>query len=708
MSSHPVKRVSAALFGAALLLPARGLAVDTLGLVLGSLEGQGWRADGIELHLNLQASDEIGFRIRIAEIHVAELSDPLRDLEIRCPQGHLDGSRLSCEDGRLHLVHPLLEEPEMGLSFAWDNASDRFEVQLRELAAVGGKSLIVVRGDRRHWAVSLDGRGLQPARLKAVLRPMGLEPPPWVFQGGLNLKVQAAGSAASVETLAWNGTLTTIGFSGPDGNYLGEGLAGEWKGELDAGEGSWSGSSVLTLRGGEVLTPFFYLAAEPHPVTLSADIGYRPTQRRMELNNLQFQQGALDIDGQAELALADEAPLRDLGLHADPVSVDALYQRYLQPVLAEGVAAKLETAGELGLNLSYRVAGASRLAMDLRDIHLDGAQTPRPEQGDAPEPRPVRPFGLYGINGRLVWTDRTDPEISELRWDGGHILEVIHLGPASLQLRIDAQGLKLLQEAEIPVLDGGLLVSSFALARQGDAAERITFEGVLTPVSMQRISDALGWPPLSGMLSGVIPGVSFEGGVLKVEGNLLLRAFDGEVLVRNLRMEDPLGIWPVVTADLEVRNLDLEALTGAFAFGKITGRLEGEIKNLRLEDWAPVAFDARFATPESDRSAHRISQRAVDNISDLGGAGVSGALSRSFLRYFEEFGYKRLGIRCRLRQGVCEMGGVAPAGDGYYLVEGGGIPRIDIVGFTRRTDWTLLVAQLKEIAAGSAGTPVIE
>ena len=83
-------------------------------------------------------------------------------------------------------------------------------------------------------------------------------------------------------------------------------------------------------------------------------------------------------------------------------------------------------------------------------------------------------------------------------------------------------------------------------------------------------------------------------------------------------------------------------------------------------------------------------------------------MSRSFLRYFEEFGYKRLGIRCRLRQGVCEMGGVAPAGDGYYLVEGGGIPRIDIVGFTRRTDWTLLVAQLKEIAAGSAGTPVIE
>jgi hypothetical protein len=73
---------------------------------------------------------------------------------------------------------------------------------------------------------------------------------------------------------------------------------------------------------------------------------------------------------------------------------------------------------------------------------------------------------------------------------------------------------------------------------------------------------------------------------------------------------------------------------------------------------------------------------------------------------FEEFGYSRLGISCKLKRGVCEMGGVEPAKQGYYLVKGGGMPRIDIVGFNRRTDWEVLVEKLVEISEG--GTPVIQ
>ena len=154
--------------------------------------------------------------------------------------------------------------------------------------------------------------------------------------------------------------------------------------------------------------------------------------------------------------------------------------------------------------------------------------------------------------------------------------------------------------------------------------------------------------------------------------------------------------------DLRLKSLNLEKITDTFSFGKITGRLEGEVDNLRLEEWRPVAFDAWLATPASDETPHRISQRAVDNISNLGGVGISGALSRSFLRFFEEFGYDRLGVRCRLKQGVCEMDGVEPADQGYYLVKGGGIPRIDIKGFNRRTDWTLLTKKLGQIAEGEA------
>ena len=88
---------------------------------------------------------------------------------------------------------------------------------------------------------------------------------------------------------------------------------------------------------------------------------------------------------------------------------------------------------------------------------------------------------------------------------------------------------------------------------------------------------------------------------------------------------------------------------------------------------------------------------AQDGVSlGLGGAGA--VLSSTFLRIFDEFSYRRLGMSCRLSRGVCEMAGVAPAENGYYIVEGGGLPpRIDVIGFNERVDWPVLLGRLKQI-----------
>jgi hypothetical protein len=74
---------------------------------------------------------------------------------------------------------------------------------------------------------------------------------------------------------------------------------------------------------------------------------------------------------------------------------------------------------------------------------------------------------------------------------------------------------------------------------------------------------------------------------------------------------------------------------------------------------------------------------------------VGGALSRSFLRFFEDFPYDRLGISCRLENSICAMDGVAPAANGYYIVKGRLLPpRIDVIGYAERVNWNSLVAQL--------------
>ncbi len=50
------------------------------------------------------------------------------------------------------------------------------------------------------------------------------------------------------------------------------------------------------------------------------------------------------------------------------------------------------------------------------------------------------------------------------------------------------------------------------------------------------------------------------------------------------------------------------------------------------------------------------------------------------------------------------MSGLTPARQGYYLVKGKGLPRIDIIGNAGRVDWPQLVAQ---IAAGMRSQDII-
>ncbi len=247
----------------------------------------------------------------------------------------------------------------------------------------------------------------------------------------------------------------------------------------------------------------------------------------------------------------------------------------------------------------------------------------------------------------------------------------------------------------------------FELAAAGTPAMQVAFDGALAPVSMERLCRALEWPVFGGTLSGAIPTLEYRDGNLSVGGTLAANVFDGRVEVDQLRLEQPFGTLPRLSADMKIRHIDLEAATRAFSFGRIEGRLDGDVNNLRLLKWRPVAFDGRLYTTPGDDSRHRISQRAIENIADLGGGGAAGVLSRGFLRFFEDFAYDRIALGCRLQDGICYMSGLEPhRSGGYYIVKGRLLPRIDVIGFATRVSWDGFVEQLKS-ATQSEG-PVIK
>jgi hypothetical protein len=173
------------------------------------------------------------------------------------------------------------------------------------------------------------------------------------------------------------------------------------------------------------------------------------------------------------------------------------------------------------------------------------------------------------------------------------------------------------------------------------------------------------------------------------------------VVASRLKLADPFGRAPRLSGNLNMRDLDLDLLTRTFSFGSMQGRIDVDVNDLELQNWQPARFDARIASSDGDYPK-KISQKAVQNISALGGAGAAAAIQRSYLRFFENFGYDRIGWRCKLRNGVCAMGGVDNGNGGAYaIVKGGGIPAITVMGYNRAVSWNELVSRLKRVTQGN-------
>jgi hypothetical protein len=98
----------------------------------------------------------------------------------------------------------------------------------------------------------------------------------------------------------------------------------------------------------------------------------------------------------------------------------------------------------------------------------------------------------------------------------------------------------------------------------------------------------------------------------------------------------------------------------------------------------------------------------VQNLSDIGGGGggVAAALQSGALKFFDDFGYDRVGLSCQLRSDVCLMNGVGDVKGGFYILKGKGLPRIDIIGNGRRVDWLQLLTQVRDALKNPQGINV--
>lgn len=668
---------------------AAAQALDRIDIALGDVQGAGWHAQALALHIDVPPADALSGEITLGELVLPAPLGSLGSVRVRCDTLTYDDAGLRCR-GRMDIAHLLGEPVQADAQIVYESANGRVQTVVQDLRFAGGLWRLDAQLQDGRWQGRAQGSRIDAAAVREQLRRIQ-SAFDYTLAGRVDLDAQLQGDADGIATARFTLAGDALDIANASGTQAGEKLRLAVAGNGQRRGADWQGDARLSLSGGALFVDPLYLEpSSDSAVKLHSRFDWSPAQQRLHLTDLTLDHaGAARARADVRLRFGATAVIDAVDLDLQEAQFPGVYLNYLQPWLHGTIGDALETAGQISGQYRYQAGGDTALRLDLRDVDIADTH---------------QRFGIERLSGRIDWGSDAAPRSSALHWSGGSVYRLA-LGAAGLAVESRGMQFALREPARIPVLDGRLLIEDLALSDPGEDAMRWRFDGVLTPVSMEAVCAALDWPRFGGQLSGVIPEVSYADGTLTVGGVLLARAFDGELTVRNLRLEQPFGVLPRLSADLALDNLDLEALTRTFEFGRIEGRLDGRVDGLQMVNWKPVAFAAAFATPEGDRSRHRISQRAVDNLSSIGG-GVSGVLSRSFLGVFEDFPYDRLGIRCTLENGVCRMGGVAPADGGYYIVKGRFLPpRIDVVGYADRVDWQTLIDRLQAVTLDQA--PVV-
>jgi hypothetical protein len=512
---------------------------------------------------------------------------------------------------------------------------------------------------------------------------------PWLPQdmpapsaGTINGKLRLSGSDAELLAADADLRLAGIAFSDTSGLHAGEKISGaiKLKAHSVKQELVWQGEALWEQ--GEIYWDPFYLTG-----------GARLLARgRLDPQKITLEQGVLrwpsigDISASGKWERSSRT-LAEATIQGAQLKLDALHRSFVLPLLGKTALAKSEASGQI--SFAGHVAGGQMKSLDLT---LDQASL-QDKDGR---------FAVHGVHLTLPWRAQA-ATIADLDIAGGQILS---LPVGGFKTAIHMQDRKIsIPSLGIPLLGGKLNIDNFQAASSAQGWQW-EFEGGLTPVSMEQLSAALHWPKMHGTLAGVVPRVRFEAGKLTLDGALLIKAFDGTAVIQDLVLLDALGPAPRLQANIDMRNLDLDLLTRTFSFGSMQGRVDVALKGLELSNWKPVAFDGAVRSSPGDYP-RKISQRAVQNISALGGAGAAAAIQRSFLGIFEQFGYRQLGLSCVLKNGICLMDGVAAAPNGYVIVQGGGIPAITVIGYNRSVSWDELINRLQRVTQGNV-KPVVQ
>jgi hypothetical protein len=515
-------------------------------------------------------------------------------------------------------------------------------------------------------------------------------------------QVQINGSLAYTPEapLVVNGRVQINGgrFASADGTKLGENLllSGSVEVVSNTERHPMRVAGKLSLQRGEMLWGKLFADLAGQRPVLEFDGDYSRDKDSIRLRQARLtlaSTGAIEVSGTVnQLA---RAPSVEIQAHSDNLSAGGFFTFFVQENFKRQypILDKLSIGGQIAFQLHAR-GNWDRLITEGR-MSLQGGELRR-----GPNEWQIGPLALtlpfqVSYPEKSNSANRTPPGILSIRGGrfGSRSFE-----PITSAISLSNNTLIFHQPVRLVIFGGTVEITNLAWPDVVNDPKAMSFALDLRLLQLQELTDALGWPRFSGTLSGAIPQIRSTGDTLRSEGQVDADLFGGQLQIDQMEIENLFSTVPSLKLAARFQNIRLEQVSDTFAFGKISGILEGAVNDLVITEGQPARFQAQVETVDRPESSQWISVEALSKITILSSGQDSNVLYGGLAGLFDNFRYSRMGFRASLRNDRLTLRGIESRDGKEFLVVGTLLPpTVNIISHTQEIGFSELLRRLERI-----------
>jgi hypothetical protein len=487
-------------------------------------------------------------------------------------------------------------------------------------------------------------------------------------------------------------------FANPDGSKAGENLA--LNGRFDAttvrDQNLVSVAGKLNIEQGEVLWGKFYGDFKNVRPALDFDGDYVAPDDTIRLRRVNLSLaniGPIDLSGKFERGA--KTPVLNVLVQSGDVNLAGFYEFFFREPLktSHPILEQLALGGRMGF------AALAQGSSD--DLSITGNLQLR--AGDVKSDK----WQLGPIDLALpfrIHLPRAKPGATTTNIGAGTlVIESARFGTESistLKTRVSLRNnvLKFEQPVRIPIYGGALELNNLLWTDFIANPQGLSLSIDAKNLQLQRLTEALNWYRLDGTLSGAIPKVESVGNSFRSPGEIEIQVFGGRIQLSKMEIENPFSSVRSIKLDCRFQDIDLEQASKTFEFGRISGILEGSVKDLVITNGQPSQFVAEVHTVQKSGVSQWISVEALNKITVLSSGNNAGALYGTLAGLFDNFRYSKLGFRATLKNDKLTLHGIESRDGKEYLVVGSILPpTVNVISYTQEISFSELLKRLEQI-----------